>query len=317
MTRQPHGYGDNGLRLRSIDTVFCGLGDPPFKPVPPARPADAGRFLYVGGGDSLRVMNHWGTDSGRPNPASGTGYGIDGCSGGWLYVAFGRSGEPAWGIVGAIEELVSSADDSDRIFVDIPIGLPTGPGGRLCDKEARRKLGGRFAGSVFPAPVRAALAAATYEDANRISREKSGKGMTRQTFAILTRIREVDGLLRRSEKARHIVREVHPEICFWALAGGSPLSNRKKTDGGFHERFALLKGFRPSVGEEFARMRTEFRCWDVADDDILDAMAAAITASADPVALKTLPEHPTIDSRGLPMEMVYVTDLSPHTGRIG
>ena len=46
--------------------------------------------------------------------------------------------------------------------------------------------------------------------------------------------------------------------------------------------------------EEFARIRTEFRCWDVADDDILDAIAVAITASADPVALKTLPEHPTI-----------------------
>lgn len=125
--------------------------------------------------------------------------------------------------MGAIEELVSSADDSDRIFVDIPIGLPNGPEGRLCDREARKRLRGRRAATVFPAPVRAALAADTYEDANRISR-------------------------------------------------------------------------------------------DVADDDILDAMAAAITASTDPAALRTLPEHPTMDSRGLPMEMVYVEDLSPHTG---
>ena len=259
-------------------------------------------------------MNHWGTDAGRPNPASGTAYGVDGCRAGWLYFALARSREPGWGIVGAIEELVSSADDSDRIFVDIPIGLPNGPEGRLCDREARKRLRGRRAATVFPAPVRAALAADTYEDANRISREETGKGMTRQTFAILPRIREVDGLLRKSEKARHMVREVHPEICFWALAGGSPLSNRKKTDGGFHERLALLESFRPSVGEEFARIRTGFRCWDVADDDILDAMAAAITASTDPAALRTLPEHPTMDSRGLPMEMVYVEDLSPHTG---
>ena len=262
-------------------------------------------------------MSHWGTDAGRPNPASGTAYGVDGCRAGWLYFALARSREPGWGIVGAIEELVSSADDSDRIFVDIPIGLPSGPEGRLCDTEARERLGAGFTGTVFPAPVRAALDADTYENANRISREEIGKGMTQQTFAILPRIREVDGLLRRSEKARHIVREVHPEICFWALAGGSPLSNRKKTDGGFHERLALLEGFRPSVGEEFARIRTEFRCWDVADDDILDAMATAITASTDPAALKTLPEHPTMDSRGLPMEMVYVADLRAHTGRIG
>lgn len=258
-------------------------------------------------------MNHRGTEAGRPNPLSGTAYGVDGCRAGWLYFALGRSGEPGWSVVGAIEELVSTANDSDRIFVDVPIGLPRGPEGRFCDREARQRLGTGFTGTVFPAPVRAALAADTYEDANRISREETGKGMTQQTFAILPRIREVDGLLRRSEKARHIVREVHPEICFWALAGGSPLSNRKKTDGGFHERFALLEGFRPSVGEEFARIRTEFRCWDVADDDILDAMAAAITASTDPAALRTLPEHPTMDSRGLPMEMVYVADPHPHT----
>ena len=200
-------------------------------------------------------------------------------------------------------------DDSDRIFVDIPIGLPNGREGRLCDKEARRRLG-RRASTVFPPP----LAAATYEDANRISREESGKGMTKQTFAILPKIREVDCLLRKSEKARHIIREVHPEICFWALAGRSPLSP-KKTGAGFDERFALLEGFRPSVGEDFDRIRTEFRRGDVADDDILDAMAAAITASADPVALKTLPEHPTKDSRGLPMEMVYLADPHPRGGR--
>ena len=99
-------------------------------------------------------------DAGRPSP-SGTAYGIDGCSAGWLYVASARSGEPRWGIVEAIEELVSTAADSDRIFVDIPIGLPNGPEGRPCDRDARKRLGARRAGTVFPAPVRAALAADT------------------------------------------------------------------------------------------------------------------------------------------------------------
>ncbi|MDE0473498.1 MAG: DUF429 domain-containing protein, partial [Gammaproteobacteria bacterium] len=198
-------------------------------------------------------MNHRDTEAGRPTPASGTAYGIDGCRAGWLYLALARSGEPGWGVVGAIEELVSGADDSDRIFVDTPIGLPNGRERRLCDREARRRLGALRASAVFPAPVRAALAADTYEDANRISREETGRGMTRQTFAILPRVREVDCLLRKSEKARHIVREVHPEICFWALAGRSPLRDGKKTGGGFDERLALLEGFRPSVGEVFAR----------------------------------------------------------------
>ena len=253
-------------------------------------------------------MNHQDTNAGRPTPAPGTVYGVDGCPAGWLYFALTRSGEARWGVVEAIEELTAGADDSDRIFVDIPIGLPNGRERRLCDVEARKRLGGPRASSVFPAPARAALAANTYREANRISREETGRGMTRQSFAILPKVREVDRLLRKSERARRIVREVHPEICFWAFAGLSRLRNGKKTGRGFGERLALLKGFRPSVGEEFARMRPEFRCWDVADDDILDAMAAAITASADPAALKTLPENPTLDAHGLPMEMVYLAD---------
>ena len=245
------------------------------------------------------------SDASRLNAASRTAYGVDGCSAGWFYFALARAGEPDWGIAGTIEELVSNADDSDLIFVDIPIGLPDGPEGRLCDMEARGRLRAPRASSVFPAPVRAALAAATYEDARRISREASEKGLTQQTFAILPKIREADSLLRGNEKARRIVREIHPEICFWALAEGSPMRQYKKTGGSFPERLALLKGRHPSVWGDFVQIRAEFRCWDLADDDILDAMAAAITASADPGALRTLPEHPARDSGGLPMEMVY------------
>ena len=41
-------------------------------------------------------------------------------------------------------------------------------------------------------------------------------------------------------------------------------------------------------------------------DDILDALAAAITAKiGDKGGYKTLPENPPKDSKGLTMEMVY------------
>ena len=150
---------------------------------------------------------------------------------------------------GALPELsrslVSSADDSDRIFVDIPIGLPDGPEGRRCDTEARGRLRAPRASSVFPVPVRTALFAATYEEASRVNREASGKGLTRQTFAILRKIREVDQLLGRSEKARRIVREIHPEICFWALAGGSPMGHSKKKGAGFDRKACVAEGLPP------------------------------------------------------------------------
>jgi len=239
-----------------------------------------------------------------------TAYGVDGCRAGWFYIALVPCQEAAWGVVETVGELVAGASGSDRILVDTPIGLPDGPEGRVCDTEARARLGWPRASSVFPAPVRAALAATTYVEARRINREASGKGLTRQTFGILPGIREVDLLLQESPKAQRIVRETHPEICFWALAGDTPMEHGKKTGLGFDERFQLLKCFRPTVCREFGQIRAQFRCWDLADDDILDAMAAAITASAKPSALSTLPARPRADSVGLPMEIVYAPTAS-------
>ena len=234
-----------------------------------------------------------------------TAYGVDGCRKGWFYFALIPGREPGWGVVEKIADLVAEADDSDRIFIDIPIGLPNGAEGRLCDTEARRKLAPYRRSSVFPVPVRSALTAETYEEASEKNWKASGKRLSTQTYAIMPKIREVDSLLRGNAKARRVVREVHPEICFWALAGGNPMRHGKKAGRGFHERLTLLERFYASAVRCFDEIRTEYRRQDLADDDILDAMAVAITASADRGALRTLPELPVEDSCGLPMEMVY------------
>ena len=242
--------------------------------------------------------------------SSVTAYGVDGCKAGWFFIALGPSGEIDWGIVRTVGELVKRADDSDRIFIDIPIGLPDGAEDRICDKEARRKLGSRRASSVFPAPARSVLSAGSYEKAKRNSQVAAGKAVSQQTFAILPKIGEVDGLLRGCAKARRIVREVHPEICFWALAGEKPMVYRKKDRKGRDERRAALERLRPSAGREFEQILNDFLRRDLAPDDILDAMAAAITASADSAAVRTLPERPARDCCGLPMEMVYAPGAS-------
>ena len=238
---------------------------------------------------------------------TGTAYGVDGCRKGWFYFALVPGRNPDWAIVGTIAELVAGTDDSDRIFIDIPIGLPDVGEGRRCDREARRKLSRRKS-SVFPVPARSALTAETYEEANERNRKAIGRGLSKQTYAILPKIREMDTLLRGSARARRTVREVHPEICFWALAGGNPMRHHKKKARGFCERLALLERFHPDAGRCFDEIRTRYRRRDLANDDILDAMSAAITASADPGALRTLPELPVQDSCGLPMEMVYALE---------
>ena len=69
---------------------------------------------------------------------------------------------------------------------------------------------------------------------------------------------------------------------------------------------AALKQLRPAVEQEIEKVLTAVKPRDAAPDDAVDAMAAALTASADAVRLRTLPPDPPMDSEGLPMEMVYV-----------
>ena len=246
----------------------------------------------------------------NPRPSEGAdspplAIGVDGCRAGWFFVALEPSGRSRWGRVRTLADLVAETSEPARVFVDIPIGLLDGPGPRECDRMARCELV-RRASSVFPAPARAVLAAADYEDAKRLSREATGKALSKQAFAILDRCREADRLLRGDAKARRIVREIHPEVCFWAFAGGRAMEHNKKKAEGFRERIELLKRIRPSAEREIEEMLRQFRRSDVARDDAVDALAAALTASAPAAALRTLPPQPQADRAGLRMEMVYV-----------
>ena len=72
---------------------------------------------------------------------------------------------------------------------DIPEGQP-----RQCDPQARAVLGPRR-NSVYPAPDRRLLDAPHYQEALARSRLVTGKGISRQTFAICHKIAEVDRLM--------------------------------------------------------------------------------------------------------------------------
>ncbi len=79
------------------------------------------------------------------------------------------------------------------VGVDMPIGLPES-WGRPADDAARRFLG-RRASTVFPTPPRSLLEATTYDQANALSRRELGRGLSRQTFNLFPKIREVDALM--------------------------------------------------------------------------------------------------------------------------
>ena len=247
-------------------------------------------------------------------------WGVDGCADGWFYVVLDATGEWCCGVVESLGDILDRAQVGDRVCVDIPIGLPdaTNPQPRECDLEARHKLNRdrdgkvltvpaeRRGTSVFPAPARETLEATDYGLASAINYRVTGKRLARQTFAILPKIRDADQLLRGSDKARSIVREVHPELCFWALNGRHPMSCNKRQRTGHDQRLALLARCWPgaeAARDEICRL---FLRKQVGRDDIADAMVAAVTGRAK--ALKTLPAQPTRDAERLPMQMAWAEE---------
>jgi len=157
---------------------------------------------------------------------------------------------------------------------------------------------------VFPAPCRTAIYAESYERANVINKKMTGRGLSLQTWNIIPKIREVDMLLSNDESARLKVREIHPEICFWALAG-YPMEHSKKRREGLLERIQVLKSIYPHTDDIIRQALSTYRRREVARDDILDALSAAVTAMVGVQKLVSISEEPEFDSRGLRMEIMH------------
>lgn len=183
--------------------------------------------------------------------------GVDGCPGGWIGALVDGS-TVEWLLLPDADAVL--AVDAAAVGVDMPIGLPA-VGPRACDVEARRLLGPRRS-SVFPAPVRAVLAASTYAEARALSVAAAGRSLSAQAWNLVPRIRDLDARL--AEHTRVV--EVHPEVVFARLAGPLP---PKKTVEGAAARTAALRTWLPSWPPAPRPARL---------DDALDALACAWTA---------------------------------------
>ena len=226
--------------------------------------------------------------------------GVDGCRDGWVAVSRADSGEFRWRRIDALADLFRDAVRPRVVAVDIPIGL-TKRGARLCDGEARVRLGERRC-CVFTPPIRPMLAARSHAEASAVRRRVEGKGVSIQAWAIVPKIREADRLLRRHPSYRPIVHEAHPEVCFALLNGGSPLAAPKKTATGHRQRVRLLRAW---CGEAITRALAERRALGCAADDVVDAFATLWTAERiHRGQATTLPADPPCDAHGLRMEIV-------------
>jgi predicted RNase H-like nuclease len=238
--------------------------------------------------------------------------GIDGCRAGWLVFILLANDECEYSICSDISSALSDINNSDLTLIDIPIGLiDQVPNERTCDLEARQLLKGGRASSVFPVPCRAAVYVDTYDRANIVNRQQTGRGLSKQSWFIAQKIREVDQLLQAHDQLRFRVRESHPELCFRALNGGVNMLHCKKSHEGRQERLAVLKKHLSRSEELFTRVSEKYLRKQVALDDILDAMVLAVASRVSEGRPLCLPENPPHDKHRFPMEIVYPSIKSP------
>jgi predicted RNase H-like nuclease len=228
--------------------------------------------------------------------------GVDGCPAGWIAITLDID-------TGALDHRVYpngtglAATGAVVVAIDIPIGLPE-RGRRICDEAARQVLGRPRASSVFPVPIRPALAAQSRLEADRITRGLDGRGVGVQAWNLYGRIRDIDQQLRDSEMLRARLYECHPEVCFWAMNGGRSMLHSKHSRKGVDERRHLIDQHFGTHG--FQQVRHDPVRSRVADDDILDAFALCWTAHRILDNRATpLPDRPPHDNQGLPMRILY------------
>lgn len=231
--------------------------------------------------------------------------GVDGCKDGWVVVLleldYDRSiiGESCR-IVDSFQNVIALPESPRFVAVDMPIGLPTVavPGGRACDREARQMLGKRGS-SVFSPPVRAVLAADSYDKAAALSRASSRHsiGISKQAYGLVPKLREVHDAMIPDLQVR--IREIHPELSFAMMNDGQPLAS-KHSEIGRSKRLDLL-------AQHFCRVDQALELVPKsAALDVIDAYAAAWTAWCMARGkARYIPHDLQMDSRGLRMGIWY------------
>jgi predicted RNase H-like nuclease len=191
--------------------------------------------------------------------------GIDGTRRGWVAVVLRHGAFAEAAVASTVEELTGRYASAACVGVDIPIGTLEA-GFRDADMAARAFLG-RRAASIFMTPPRAAIEASSYTEALDEARRVTGKGISKQAYALALRVVEVGRVAARDAR----LYEVHPEVSFKLLAGRD-LEHSKKTWGGQADRRALLGGAGIGLPDRLGAADC------VPAHDVLDAAVAAWSA---------------------------------------
>jgi len=205
--------------------------------------------------------------------------GVDAYALGWVGVelrngAFGRAV-----LASTLYEIVAGSSGAAVIGVDIPLGMLPDRW-RAADTAAADQLGPRR-GSIFRVPPRAVWMANDFAAANRLCRELTGAGLSRQSWALRPKLLEANAIW---ERHPGLLFEAHPELSFRTMAG-APLSHAKKTWAGQAKRRELLAKQGIVLPDNLGP------AGQAPPDDILDA--AAVAWSAHRMATGAALSHPS------------------------
>ncbi|GAB1645961.1 DUF429 domain-containing protein [Krasilnikovia sp. MM14-A1259] len=204
--------------------------------------------------------------------------GVDAYALGWVGVelrdgAFGRAM-----LASTLYEIVAGSSGAAVIGVDVPLGMLPDRW-RAADAVAADHLGPRRS-SVFRVPPRAVWQEPDFAAANRVCKQLTGTGISRQSWALRPKLLEANAIW---ERHPGLLFEAHPEVSFRTMAG-APLQYAKKTWAGQAQRRELLAKQGISLPDSLGP------AGQAPPDDILDA--AAVAWSAHRMATGTAQSYP-------------------------
>ena len=194
-------------------------------------------------------------------------FGIDGCRYGWVVAEEQPRGELNFKLIENLNYL-ERISQKGIAGIDIPLAVHE-KGFRMADAEARTLLKSR-ASTIFSPPAKETLLSKNYTEACEINESICGKKISKQSWFLFSKIKEARTIFCQEKKKLKLY-EVHPELSFMAMNDMKVIELGKKTHEGFKLRYKLLKKFFPKF--DFEKIRANFKKGDVANDDILDAIA--------------------------------------------
>ena len=195
-------------------------------------------------------------------------FGIDGCRFGWVVAEERTKGDLSIRLIEDLSDLESISSQKAIAGIDIPLAIHK-KGFRMADAEARTLLKSR-ASTIFSAPALETLQSDDYTTACEINESICGKKISKQSWFLFSKIKEARTIFCHAHKKIKLY-EVHPELSFMAMNDMRVIELGKKTDEGFKIRHKLVKKIFPKF--DFDKIKANFKRCDVADDDILDAIA--------------------------------------------